>query len=118
MHGSDLTILAPDNDDGILANFHNLVVTLVGNLTAVQGVQPALEHQVLELALKDQVGAVKVGVDGVLRPGFFRRKLLTEAAKGVINLCGYEVHELMLPNLRGVTTFRTTERVSADAAPA
>ena len=47
VHGFDIAVFSADNNDRVLTNLDELVVADLGNLTAVQRINPAFENEML-----------------------------------------------------------------------
>jgi hypothetical protein len=92
VHCDDLTRFGPRDDDRILANFYQLIITGRRNFACVKRVNPALENQVFELLLMNKMRAIEIVIHGVVRPALFGLQLVTHALEGIVYGSRYGMH--------------------------
>ena len=98
VHGPDIAGLGPRDNDRVFTDFDKLVVTGGGNLARMQRINPALENEVLEFLLVHQMGAIEVGIHGVMRTQLFSLQLVSHALKGIIYRSRDGVHGVSRSN--------------------
>ena len=64
----------------------------------MQRINPAFEYQVLEFLLVYQMGAIEVGIHGVMRAQFLCVQLVAHALKGIIYRSRDGVHGVSRSN--------------------
>ena len=85
VHRPDFTVGTSGNNDRIFTDFDQLIITTVWDLAAVESVQPAPENEMPQLLLVNQMRAIEIRVNSVVRPGLLGLELRTHPIKGIVN---------------------------------
>ena len=96
VHGVDVPILAPRNDDVVFTNLEQLIIARVRDFAHMKRVNPTFENEMGQFSLMHQMRAIEVRVHRMMRALFFLFELCAQSLERIIDLCVDQMHEVSL----------------------